>query len=193
MSGSSLIKAGTVVERYQDNMFNPTFSLGIFTFNSVTDFLRNTPVRFIGISPNGALDRYWRFTLAGFYLQDSFRAHNRLTLNAGVRYEAATLPVDINGRDSALINLTDRTPTVGPLYQNPTLRNFSPRVGFAWDVFGNGRTVSAAGMALLLPIPADLIVTVITHGKPRPCQHPDVPSADFHRPLCRYGRYSTTE
>jgi hypothetical protein len=77
--GRHLIKAGAVVERYQDNMFNPTFSLGIFTFNSMRDFLVNTPVRFIGISPNGALDRYWRFTLGGLYLQDSYRATKRLT------------------------------------------------------------------------------------------------------------------
>src|SRR6185436_916640 len=110
------------------------------TFNSVLDFVRNTPVRFIGISPGGALDRYWRFTLCGAYVQDTFRAHRRLTLNAGLRYEAATMPVDIYGRDSALPSLTDRTPTVGPLYLNPTHKNISPRFGFAWDVFGDGKT-----------------------------------------------------
>ncbi|MGH9901160.1 MAG: TonB-dependent receptor domain-containing protein, partial [Pyrinomonadaceae bacterium] len=101
--GRHLIKAGALAERYQDNMVNPTFSRGIFTFNSLRDFLTNRPVRFIGLTPDSALDRYWRFTLFGLYAQDTFRAAERLTLNAGLRYEATTMPVDINGRDSALI------------------------------------------------------------------------------------------
>jgi carboxypeptidase family protein/TonB-dependent receptor-like protein len=185
--GRHLLKAGAVVERYQDNMVNPTFSLGIFTFNSIRDFLVNTPVRFIGISPNGALDRYWRFTLAGFYLQDSFRAHNRLNLNAGFRYEAATLPVDINGRDAALINLSDRAPTIGPLYRNPTLRNLSPRVGFAWDVFGNGKTSVRGGYGLYFNTnnQQNLIVTVTNPpATPRPVvTNPTFPVPNFNGSL----------
>ena len=185
--GRHLIKAGSVVERYQDNMVNPTFSLGIFTFNSMRDFLTNTPIRFIGISPGGALDRYWRFTLAGFYVQDTFRAHRRLTLNGGLRYEAATLPVDINGRDAALINLTDRTPTIGPLYQNPTLKNFSPRVGFAWDVFGNGRTSVRGGYGVYFNTnnQQNLIVTVTNPpATPRPVvTNPTFPVPNFNGSL----------
>ncbi len=181
--GRHLIKTGALVERYHDNMVNPTFSLGIFTFNSVRDFLVNTPVRFIGISPNGALDRYWRFTLGGLYIQDSFRAHKRLTLNGGLRYEAATLPVDINGRDSALPNLSDRTPTIGPLYRNPTLHNFSPRVGFAWDIFGDGKTSVRGGYGLYYNTnnQQNLIVTVTNPpATPRPVvNNPTFPVPNF--------------
>ena len=185
--GRHLIKAGAVVERYQDNMVNPTFSLGIFTFNSIRDFLVNTPVRFIGISPNGALDRYWRFTLAGFYVQDTFRAHKRLTLNGGLRYEAATLPVDIHGRDSALPNLSDGAPTIGPLYQNPTLHNLSPRVGFAWDVFGDGKTSVRGGYGLYFNTnnQQNLIVTVTNPpATPRPVvTNPTFPVPNFNGSL----------
>jgi hypothetical protein len=146
--GSHFLKFGGLVERYQDNLFNPTFSLGIFTFAGLRAFLENQPLRFVGLTPEGELDRYWRFTLAGLYLQDSWRAHPRLTLNAGVRYEFATLPEEIRGRDSALINIMDPVETVGPLYRNPTYKNISPRVGLAWNVFGDGRTAFRAGYGL---------------------------------------------
>ncbi|MGH9662295.1 MAG: hypothetical protein ACRD96_27340, partial [Bryobacteraceae bacterium] len=117
--GRHLIKTGMLAERYRDNMVNPTFSLGIFTFGDIRDFVQNRAQRFVGLPPNGAFDRYWRFTLFGFYVQDDYRVHSRLTVNVGLRYEFTTMPKDIFGRDSALPGLfTDRAPTTGQLYQN---------------------------------------------------------------------------
>jgi hypothetical protein len=156
------IKTGALIERYQDNMVNPTFSLGIFTFGDLRDFLLNRPARYLGLGPQGALDRYWRFTLFGFYVQDNVRLSSRFTLNLGLRYEFSTMPVDIYGRDSALINLSDASPTPGPLYQNPTKKNLSPRAGFAWDPFGGGRTSVRGGYGYYLNTnnQQNLIVTV---------------------------------
>jgi len=185
--GRHLIKVGALAERYQDNMVNPTFSLGVFTFNSLRDFLINTPARFIGISPGGALDRYWRFTLVGLYAQDTFRAHPRLSLNFGLRYEASTMPVDTGGRDSALPDLSDRAPTLGPLYENPTLKNLAPRVGFAWDVFGDGKTSVRGGYGVYFNTnnQQNLIVTVTNPpATPRPViTNPTFPVPNFRGSL----------
>ncbi len=160
--GRHLIKFGGLAERYQLNMINPTFGLGIFTFNDLNSFLTNRPARFIGLAPNGALDRYWRFTLMGLYVQDDFKIGSRLTVNAGLRWEATTMPQDIYGRDSALPNLSDTAPTTGRLFKDTPKANFSPRIGFAWDVFGNGRTAIRSGYGLYYNVnnQQHLIVTV---------------------------------
>jgi hypothetical protein len=159
--GRHALKAGALVERYVDDMTNPTFSLGIYTFADLESFLLNRSVRFIGLTPEAQLDRNWRFTLFGAYLQDDFRVTNRLTVNAGVRVEYASLPKDIEGRDSTLVSPTDTTPTTGQLYLNPGA-NLSPRLGFAWDATGDGRTSVRGGYGLYFNTlnQQNLIVTV---------------------------------
>jgi hypothetical protein len=85
-----------------------------------------------------------------------------VTVNAGLRYEFTTMPIDIYGRDSALPNLMDPAPTLGQLYKNPTYKNISPRIGFAWDVFGTGKTAIRGGYGLYFNTnnQQNLIVTV---------------------------------
>jgi hypothetical protein len=183
--GRHLLKSGVLVERYQDNMVNPTFSLGIFAFPNLSAFLRSAPNNFIGLTPEAQFDRYWRFTLFGVYLQDEYQIAPRLTINAGLRYEFSTLPEDIYGRDSALPDLTASQPVVGPLYENPTYTNISPRTGVVWDIFGNGSTLVRGGYGLYFNTNnhQNLIVTVTNPpATPRPViVNPTFPVPDFNR------------
>jgi hypothetical protein len=183
--GRHLVKAGGLAERYQNNMVNPTFSLGIFTFADLNAFLTSRPATFIGLTPEAQFDRYWRFTLFGLYVQDEVRVTPRLTLNAGLRYEFTTMPEERYGRDSALPDLMGSAPVVGPLYRNPTYRNISPRTGLAWDVFGDGRTSLRGGYGLYFNTNnhQNLIVTVANPPfTPRPViVNPTFPNPPFDR------------
>ncbi|HEX4948349.1 MAG TPA: carboxypeptidase regulatory-like domain-containing protein [Blastocatellia bacterium] len=180
--GKHLLKFGGLVERYQDNMVNPTFSLGIYSFADLSSFLRNVPRSFVGLTPDAQFDRYWRFNLLGGYVQDDYKLTDRLTVNLGLRYEYVTVPLD--RRDVSLPNVfTDTQLTPGPLYQNPTTKNISPRIGFAWDIFGNGKTSLRGGWGIYFNTTnqQNLIVTVTNPpATPRPViQNPAFPNPNF--------------
>ena len=183
--GRHLLKTGLLVERYRDQLFNPTFSLGIYTFPSLQAFLGNKPQRFIGLTPEGDLDREWSFTLLGVYAQDDFRVARDLTVNAGLRWEFTTLPKEAEGRDINLPDLLAPDVTIGPLYENPTMSNVSPRVGFAWDVGGHETTAVRGGYGLYFNTnhQQNLIVTITNPPfTPRPViPAPTFPTPDFGR------------
>jgi len=183
--GRHLLKSGALAEHYQDNMVNPTFANGIFTFADLSAFLANRAASFVGLTPEAQFDRYWRFTLLGFYAQDDIQLTPRLTLNAGLRYEFTTLPHEKYDRDSALPDLSASAPVVGPLYRNPTYTNLSPRVGFALDPFGTGRTAvrGAYGLYFNTNNHQNLIVTVTNPPfTPRPViVNPTFPNPPFDR------------
>lgn len=182
--GSHLLKAGGLVERYHSDLVNPTFSLGIFTFANLESFLRDRPLRFIGLTPEGDFRRSWPYTLFGLYLQDEWRASARLTLSAGLRLEYQTLPKDEGGRDATLVDLSHTTPDVGDLYDNPA-PSLSPRVGFSWDIAGDSRTALRGGYGLYYNTNGQqhLIITVTNPpATPRPVlANPAFPQPDFSR------------
>ncbi len=85
----------------------------------------------------------------GFYIQDDWKIKPRFTLNLGLRYD-----LDINwynqqqyANNRTYLVLKAIGSPYGALPQTPT-HDFSPRVGFAWDVTGNGKNVVRAGFGI---------------------------------------------
>jgi hypothetical protein len=149
------IKFGVVVERMQDNQLSLPAVNGRFRFDSLENFLTNRPLVFQGAGSANVPDVGLRQTLFGAYIEDDVRLQKNLTVNLGLRYEMATVPTEAHNRISNLRNVTDAVPHVGaPFFSNPTLRNFEPRVGFAWNPRA-GKTLVRGGFGIfdVLPLP----------------------------------------
>jgi len=80
------------------------------------------------------------------FFQDDWRVTPRLTVNAGIRYEIETVIKDANnelGNFDPNVGLEQVGFGISSPY-NGDHNNFAPRLGLAWDVFGNGKTVVRA-------------------------------------------------
>ncbi|MGI9075516.1 MAG: TonB-dependent receptor domain-containing protein [Bryobacteraceae bacterium] len=154
--GTHSIKFGFAFEHLENNILANSDASGIFRFGSLSDFLTNNPKSFETGIVSSITPRSFRQIIVGGYVQDDWRFRPNLTLNLGLRYEMATVPTEEHGKLSTLRNLGDPQPHLGsPLFSNPTMKNFEPRVGFSWDPFGNGKTAVRAGFGIydVLPLP----------------------------------------
>jgi hypothetical protein len=131
---------------------------GQFHFQNLKDFLENRPNLLDVALPDSNLARDFRMWQLSAFIQDDWQVSPALTLNMGLRYDFVSVPTEANGlianvREARQDGGTpdtripaDATFTVGePFYENPSLLNFAPRVGFAWVPFGSQRMVVRGG------------------------------------------------
>ena len=152
-AGKHLLKFGFSFERIDSNFLLAANPDGVFRFNTLSDFLTNKPAslqfQYGTLTPRGV-----RQSIFGGYVEDDFRAARNLTLNIGVRYEVSSVPTEVNGKLANLRTLgSSQIYTGDPLFHNPTLRNFEPRAGVAWDPFGSGKTSVRAGFGMFDVLP----------------------------------------
>jgi hypothetical protein len=150
--GRHSLKFGVLFNHYQYNVQTHGYDRGVIGFSNVANFLVGQTSTFSLTLPGyDSVTKYLHFDTMGFYGQDSWRVTPRLTLNVGMRYEPTTSVNEIKGNASNIRNPSTATGfTVGnPVFRNPSLRNWSPRFGFAWDAYGNGKTALRGGFDLL--------------------------------------------
>ncbi len=126
---------------------------GRFQFRGVRQFLQADTRRWEVQDPQAQGRRASIFQeMYGAYVQDDIRVTPSLTLNLGMRYEIVTTPRDKLPHQSTLRSLTDPQLTTSHSWwsRNPSLSNFAPRVGFAWDVSGTQRTAVRGGFGLFM-------------------------------------------
>jgi hypothetical protein len=141
-----------------NNYGSITFS-GTMTKNALADYLLGIPSSFEQDSP--AYTRTSAFTYAGF-IQDDYRITRRLMLNLGLRYDVQTPPVESADHNTTYIagQQSTRFPNapVGTVFPGDKsvprgispvrFAHFSPRVGFAFDPWGNAKMSIRGGVGL---------------------------------------------
>ncbi len=169
--GTHSIKVGFAFERMLYNITEKLSPNGrLNNYPNLAALLNNAPDRLNALAPGGSNEVAIRESLFAGYIQDDWRFRPNLTVNLGLRYEFTTLPKDANNRIQEITTLVNcATPGVAPgpgspcgpvhvnsfIADNPTTKNFQPRVGFSWDPFKNGKTAVRGGFAIfdVLPLP----------------------------------------
>ena len=130
LRGNHAIKAGLDVLRNDVRISFPGAIQGAYTFTSLANYLAGNYSSFT--QAFGEPDTHQNNLNYGVFVQDQWRAADRITVNAGLRYDVQQLPSIVH---------TDRN-------------NLSPRLGIAWDIRGDGRSVLRATAGIYYdPIP----------------------------------------
>jgi hypothetical protein len=159
-NGKQTIRFGITVDRMQYNKSSVSSPLGEWDFDSVGQFLQGIASQYTSDVPGTNDVRTLPNTYVGWYVQDEIAVRPNLKVNLGLRYEYLSAMTDSHNRVAVLPTLTAVNPRIGGNYfENPTKRNFAPRVGIAWDPTGTGRMSVRAGYGIydVLPLPYLLV------------------------------------
>ena len=141
---------------------NPSRIAGQFSFSNIVDFMKNEPSRFRGniLEDSDGL-RDFHMDIIAWYIQDDWQISPKLSANLGFRHEFYTVPNEVDGKFSNLKDpQNDSTFTINGQFPdgtcctddkwflNPSLKSFMPRIGFAYDPTGSGKTAIRLGAGL---------------------------------------------
>jgi hypothetical protein len=164
--GKHTLKFGADIRYNKADNESAFDSKGTFTFNSLQDYMNNTAFQLAqALQTSSWYATQWQ---TAFFVQDDFRVTPDLTLNLGLRYELADVPLGMFGA-------TDPE-SLGALVPGPPEKdtnNFAPRVGFNWSprssnpILGDGKTVFRGGFGMGYDVLFYNLLTVNASNYPR--------------------------
>jgi|KBSSwiStaDraftv2_1062776.scaffolds.fasta_scaffold38536_2 outer membrane receptor protein involved in Fe transport len=150
--GPHSIKAGAEYRTFFNDNYNS--DTGSVNFPSVAAFLLGNANSFS--ITLGTLSDKIKQTAVGFFVKDNYRFKRNFTFELGVRYDINFAPTEQDDRFIVFDPSTVSLLRVGRDIDSPygtTFSNIQPRLGFAWDPFGNGKTSVRAAYAIMVEQP----------------------------------------